>query len=109
MKEIVQVAEKVVRIMDEALEILQAAQSSIEAPTLEEVAEIRDGKRSVTPEAYTLGMLQRAILETENVASDFRALDEKTLRKIHELKLSGVELNAIEEAVAERSPHPRPL
>ena len=88
--------------MEEALEILQAAQSSIEAPTLEEVAEIRDGKRPVTPEAYTLGMLQRAILEAENVASDFRALDEKTLRKVHELRLSGADLNAIEEAVAER-------
>ena len=96
-------------MMDASLEILQAAQLGIEAPTLEEVAEIREGKRPLTPEAYTLGLLQRAILGVENMASDLRALDEKMLRKVHELHLSGAELNAIREAVAARNPHPRPL
>lgn len=101
--EVVRAAEEVVQMLEAALEILQAVQSTIPAPTLEEVAEIRQGKRPLTQEAYLLGNLQRAILGAENVVSDLRAIDPETLRNVHELSLSGVELNAIEQAVAERA------
>jgi len=103
MSEVIQTAEEVVRLLDEAMEKLQAAQTSIPAPTLQEVAEIRQGTRPLTEQAYLLGLFQRAILAAENVASDLRAIDVEMLRKVHELDLSGVELNAIEQAVAERT------
>jgi len=100
---VVHTAEQVVRMLDAALELLQAAQATIPAPTLEEVAEIRQGKRSLTQDSYLLGLFQRAILGAENLASDLRAIDLETLRNVHEVQLGIVELNAIEEAVAERS------
>jgi hypothetical protein len=100
---IVGAAEQVVQMFEAALEILQTAQSTIPAPTLEQVAEIRQGKRPLTQEAYLLGSFQRVILAAENVASDLQAIDLETLRNAHELSLSGVELNAIEQAVAERT------
>jgi hypothetical protein len=100
--EVVQTAEEVVRLLEEVLEKLQAAQTSIPAPTLQEIAEIRQGKQPLTEQAYLLGLFQRAILAAENVASDLRAIDLETLRNVHELNLSAVELNAIEQAVAER-------
>lgn len=103
MKEVVDTTRQVVRRLETVLEILQGIQSTIPAPTPEEVSEIRAGRRPLTPNAYLLGLLQRAILGVENVASDLREIDLKTLRKVHEIKLSAVELNAIEEAVAERS------
>lgn len=103
MSEVIQTAEEVVRLLEEALEKLQAAQTSIPAPTLREIAEIRQGKRPLTEEAYLLGIFQRAILAAENVASDLRAVDLETLRNVHQLDLSGVELNALEQAVAERT------
>jgi hypothetical protein len=101
--EVVRAAKEVVQMLEAALEILQAAQSLIPAPTLEEVTEIRHGKRPLTQETYLLGNFQRAILAAENVASDLRAIDLETLRKVHKLSLSGVELNAVEQAVAERT------
>ena len=100
---IIGTAEQVVQMFEAALEILQAAQSTIPAPTLEEVAEMRLGKRPLTQEAYLLGSFQRVILAAENVASDLQAIDLETLRKVHELSLTDVELNAIEQAVAERT------
>jgi hypothetical protein len=99
-------AQELVRSFDAAVEILQAAQATIPAPTLEEVAEIRQGKRPLTPEAYLLGLFHRSILAAENLASDLRAVDPETLRNVHELQLSGLELNAIEHAVAERVGEP---
>ena len=104
--EIVRTAEEVVRLFEAGLEILQAAQSTIPAPSLEEVAEIREGKRPLTQEAFLLGLFQRAILGAENLASDLRSVDLETLRNVHEVELSGVEINAIEEAVSERSRKP---
>jgi hypothetical protein len=101
--EVVRAAGEVGQMLEAALEILEAAQSTIPAPTLEEVAEIRLGRRPLTQEAYLLGNLQRAILGAENVGSDLRAIDLETLRNVHELSLSAVELNAIEQAVAERA------
>lgn len=100
--ELVHTAEQVVRLFETGLEILQAAQATVPAPTLEEVAEIRKGERPLTREAYLLGLFQRAILGAENLASDLRTVDLETLRNVHELELSGVDLNAIEQAVAER-------
>ena len=99
--EVVRAAAEVVRMLDAAVEILQAAQATIPAPTLEEVAEIRMGKRRLTPEAYLLGLYQRAIVGAENLASDLR-FDFETLESVHEVQLSMVELNAIDEAVVER-------
>jgi hypothetical protein len=100
--EVVRAAREVVQMFEAALEILQAAQSTIPAPTLEEVAEIRQGKRPLTQEAYLIGNLQRVILGAENVVSDLRVIDLKTLRNVNKLNLSGVELNALEQAVTER-------
>lgn len=100
---IVGTAEQVAQMLEAALEILQAAQSAIPAPTLEEVAEIRLGKRPLTQEAFLIGSLQRIMLGAENVVSDLRAIDLETLRNVHELLLGDVELNAIEQAVAERA------
>ena len=100
---IVGTAEEVAQMLEAALEILQAAQSAIPAPTLEEVAEIRLGKRPLTQEAFLIGSLQRIMLGAENMVSDLRAIDLETLRNVHELLLGDVELNAIEEAVAERA------
>ena len=100
---IVGTAEQVAQMLEAALEILQAAQSAIPAPTLEEVAEIRLGKRPLTQEAFLIGSLQRIMLGAENMVSDLRAVDLETLRNVHELLWGDVELNAIEEAVAERA------
>lgn len=103
--ELVHTAEQVVRLFEAGLEILQAAQATVPAPTLEEVAQIREGRRPLTQEAYLLGLFQRAILGAENLASDLRTVDLETLRSVHELELSGVDLNALEQAVAERRKH----
>lgn len=100
--ELVHIAEAVVRLFETGLEILQAAQATIPAPSLEEVAEIREGKRPLTQDAYLLGLFQRAILGAENLASDLRTIDLETLGNVHELQLSGVDFNALEQAVAER-------
>ena len=105
---IVGTAEQVAQMLEAALEILQTAQSTIPAPTLAEVAQIRQGKRPLTQEAFLLGSLQRVILAAENVTSDLQAIDLETLRNVHELLLGDVELNAIEEAVAERAHSSRP-
>ena len=101
---IVGVAAQVARMFESALELLQEAQASVPAPSLEEVAEIRQGKRPLTREAYLLGLLQRALVGAENLATDLRALDEETLRNVHEIELSALELNALKEAVVRRSP-----
>ena len=105
---IVGTAEQVAQMLEAALEILQAAQSAIPAPTLEEVAEIRLGNRALTQEAFLIGSLQRIMLGAENMVSDLRAIDLETLRNVHELLLGDVELNAIGEAVAERAHSSRP-
>jgi len=99
---VVCVAQEMVQSFDAAVEILQAAEATIAAPTPAEVEQIRQGERPLTPEAYLLGLFRRSILAAENLASDLRAIDLETLGKVHELELSGIEMNAIEQAVAER-------
>lgn len=98
------VAAQVAQMFESALELLQEAQASVPVPTLEEVAEMRQGKRPLTREAYLLGLFQRVLVGTENLASDLWAVDEETLGRVHEIDLSSLELNAIEEAVARRAP-----
>ncbi len=105
---IVGTAEQVAQMLEAALEILQTAQSTIPAPTLQAVAEIRQGKRPLTQEAFLIGSLQRIMLGAENMVSDLRAIDLETLCNVHELLLGDVELNAIGEAVAERAHSSRP-
>lgn len=103
LEELVATAEQVVVILESVLEILQAAQASVPAPTLEDLAEIRQGKRLLTREAYLLGLFQLAVVAAENLVSDLRTVDPETLCSVHEVRLSGVQLNAIEEAIAERA------
>ncbi len=103
MRAIVGVAAQVARMFESALELLQEAQASVPAPTLEEVAEMRQGKRPLTREAYLLGLFQRALVGAENLASDLGAVDEESLSRVHEIDLSSLELNAIEEAVVRRA------
>ena len=103
LRRIVGTAEQVMQMFETALEILQAAQSAIPAPTLEEVAKMRSGERPLTQEAYLLGIFQRVILTAENMASDLQAIDLETLRTVHDICLSEMELNAVEQAVIERT------
>ena len=102
LQKIVYTTGQVVQMFEAALGILEAAQASISAPALEEVAEILEGKRPLTPQAWLLAVFQRAIVDAENLASDLRAVDLETLRNVHEIRLSGVEISAIEEAIHER-------
>lgn len=92
---------QVARIIESALELLQEAQASVPAPSLEEVAEMRQGRRPLTREAFLLATLQRAMIDAENLASDLRGIDEG-LRKVHEVRLTAPEFNALEEAVRPR-------
>lgn len=99
---LIEAAAQAIELHDAEVEILQAAQAIIPAPTPVEVAEMRQGRRPLSREAYLLGTFQRAIVGAENLASDLRAIDRKTLRNVAALRLSAVELNAIEVAVAGR-------
>lgn len=101
--EILSMAAQVVQMLEAGLEILQAAQTTIPAPTREEVAEIRAGTRPLTQAAFLLAFLQRAIVSAENLISDLRSADPEILGNLQEVLLSTLELNAMEEAVAERS------
>jgi hypothetical protein len=102
LKRVVTLARGLVSLFETAVESLQTAQGVIPAPTLEELAEMRRGERPLTPEAYLLGLCHRSLLAAENLASDWREIDLKTLSHVHERKLSEIELNEIEQAVAER-------
>lgn len=104
MPALVGMAAQAARMFESALELLQEAQASVPAPTLEEVAEMRLGQRPLTREAYLLGLFQRALVGAENLTSDLGAVDEETLRSVHEFELSALEFNAMEEAVVRRAP-----
>jgi transcriptional regulator with XRE-family HTH domain len=58
--------------LEEAGEVLQQLQELIPRPTVEEVAEMRSGKRPVTRSAYLIAQLQAYMCDLENVASDLR-------------------------------------
>jgi hypothetical protein len=103
--EIVRVAARLVETFEVAAEVLQEAQDLVPAPLPGEVAEMRQGTRPLTREAFLMGLFQRAMVGAENLASDLRAITEKgALREVHRIELSMLELNAIEEAVTRRSP-----
>ena len=102
LNKVVMVTRGLAQLFDTAVEALQTGLRSIPVPTLEEVAEMRRGERPLTPEAYLLGHFHRSLLAAENLASDFREVDLETLGRVHELELSEVELNEIEQAVAAR-------
>lgn len=89
-------------LFSSAFDLLQEAQTLVPAPSLEEVAEMRQGKRPLTREAFLLGLLQRVVLGAENLASDLQAVDEEILRDVHEIRLSALEFNAMEEAIIQR-------
>lgn len=89
-------------LFSSAFDLLQEAQTLVPAPSLEEVAEMRQGKRPLTREAFLLGLLQRVVLGAENLASDLQAVNEEILRDVHEIRLSALEFNAMEEAIIQR-------
>jgi hypothetical protein len=99
--EVMRLVGKLVEMFEEALEVQQVAQSRIPAPSLEEVAEMRQGTRPLTREAYLIAVLQRCMVGTENQASDLR-IDEEVLRGVAEFQLTEVDFNALEEAVTAR-------
>ena len=89
-------------VLDRVAQILQEAQLSLPLPSREEIAELRRGG-PLSKEAYLLGLFQRVILSTENAASDLRiGTDPDTLEKLDRIRLSIVEINAIEAALQER-------
>lgn len=89
-------------VLDRVAQILQEAQLSLPLPTWEEIAKLRRGG-PLSKEAYLLGLLQRVILSAENAASDLRAgIDPDTLENLDEIRLSVVEINAIETGLKER-------
>ena len=99
-------AEEQAEILDRVAQILQEAQLSIPLPSAEEIAELRRGG-PLSKEAYLLGLLQRVILNAENAASDLRiGTDPDTLEKLDRIRLSIVEINAIEAALQERRGKP---
>lgn len=85
-----------------AFDLLQEVQSLVPAPTLDEIAEMRQRKRPLTREAFLLGLLQRVLVGAENLASDLQSVDEEILRDVHHIQLSALDFNAMEEAVTER-------
>ena len=89
-------------LFSSAFDLLQEVQALVPAPTLEEIAEMRERKRPLTREAFLLGLLQRVLVGAENLASDLQVIDEEILRDVHQLQLSALEFNAMEEAVTER-------
>jgi hypothetical protein len=89
-------------VLDRVAQILQEAQLSLPLPTREEIVDLRRGG-PLGKEAYLLGLLQRVILSAENAASDLRTgIDPETLNHLDEIRLSVVEINAIDAAFQER-------
>lgn len=89
-------------VLDRVAQILQEAQLSLPLPTREEITELRRGG-PLSKEAYLLGLLQRVILSAENAASDLRTgIDPETLNNLDQIRLSVVEINAIDAAFQER-------
>jgi len=95
------VVQRLVETFDMSMEVLEWLESQVPAPTLEEVGEMRQGKRPLSREAYLIGLLQRCAIGAENLASDLR-IDEETLRRVNELDVSVLELDSMVNAVARR-------
>jgi hypothetical protein len=98
---LVKVAAIATQMLESATEILQQAEALLPAPSLEEIAAMRR-KEPLTRDAFLLGLIQRVVIGAENLASDLRNVDEETLRNVHELDVTALEFNAMEEAVVRR-------
>lgn len=88
----------VAAMFEAAMSLLLKAQASVPVPSLKEIAEMRQGKRPLTREAFLAGLLQRSLVGAENLASDLQAIDEEALSHVHEFELTALEFNAMEEA-----------
>lgn len=91
---------KQMQVLEATVDVLQEGQDLVPLPAAEEVVEMRKGKRRLTREAFLLGACQRLIVGAENLISDLRTVTHKTtLQKVHTLELSGIDFNAIQEAI----------
>lgn len=99
---LVKVAAIATQMLESTTEILQEAEALLPVPSLEEIAAMRRREMPLTRDAFLLGLLQRVVVGAENLASDLRNVDEETLRNVHELDVTALEFNAMEEAVARR-------
>jgi hypothetical protein len=89
-------------ILERVVLILHSVQSALSAPSQKEVAALRSGG-SLSVAAYLSGLLQRVLVNVENAASDLRAgADEEHLADLDGIRLSAVEISAIESALQER-------
>jgi transcriptional regulator with XRE-family HTH domain len=59
-------------VLDKAGEVFQELQELIPCPSSAEVAEMRSGRRPVTPHAFLIAQLQAYMCALENVASDLK-------------------------------------
>jgi len=99
--ELLKVLRRQIETLDVMVEVYQEGQTLVPVPTPEEVAAIRRGERPLTREAYLIGLYQRAMVAAEDLAADLRtAIEEKTLKKVHKMKLSAIEVNCIEAGAA---------
>jgi hypothetical protein len=97
---LLEVLRKQVRVLEEVVEVYQEALALVPLPTLEEVAEMRQGERALTLEAYLAGVLQRGSVDAANLAYDMRdSIQKSVLRKVEKLRLGEAELNEIAAAV----------
>jgi len=101
LQKVVESAQVAVGSLDAVMEILHKLQRDLPVPTLEEAAEMRQGKRPLTLEAFLHGLLHRCLLALDNLGSDLREVDLEMLRNVDRLELSGMDLKAIEQAVLE--------
>lgn len=90
------------QVLERALQTLQEAQDALPLPEPADVALLRQGG-SLSITAHLIGLLQRVIINVENAASDLRAgIDVETLAVLDQMRLSRIEINAIESAMQER-------
>lgn len=98
---LLRVLRRQIETLDVMVEVFQEGQALVPPPTPEELAGMRRGERPLTREAYLIGLYQRAIVAAEDLAADLRtAIEETTLKKIHKMKLSAIEVNCIEAGAA---------
>jgi hypothetical protein len=93
---------KQIAVLDSAVAAFQEGQAQVPLPDPEDLARMQRGEIPLTREAYLIGVYQKALVATEDLALDLRlAIKRKTLKNIHEMRLSPVDFNFIQ-AGAER-------
>lgn len=91
---------KQMQILEATVAVLEEGQALVPPPAAKEVDEMLEGKRPLTREAFLLGAYQRMIVGAEDLISDLRTVTHKTtLQRVHTLELSGIDFNAIQEAI----------